>query len=123
MIDLYERIKEQSDKHNISSKELALLLDLKKSPLTDWKNQKSKPTLEQVIKMCEIFAVSSDYLLFGKSVTLSTEENKILECFHKMTPCDQEDFLMVAEMKAHKRKRRPTTSSHLENGNQTSETA
>ncbi len=124
MTEICDRIKEQSNKIGISSKELAELLGLKKSPLTDWKNKKSKPTLEQIIKMCEIFAVSSDYLLFGKNTFLSGTEAKLLEFFYEMSQCDQEDLLMIAEMKANKEKRQNhVTSSPSENDNISFETA
>lgn len=124
MTEICDRIKEQSNRIGISSKELANLLGLKKSPLTDWKNQKSKPTLEQVIKMCEIFAVSSDYLLFGKNTYLSDMEIELLNYFYKMSPYEQKDLLMIAEMKANKEKRQDDAKSLLSgNDNITSEIA
>ena len=70
MSSLYDRIIEQTKRLNMTGKELGQQLGLKKTPLTDWKNQKSCPTLEQVVMMCEIFAVSADYLIFGKSLML-----------------------------------------------------
>ena len=48
MPDLYGRILEQTERLGITGKELGELLGLKKSPLTDWKNHKSNPTLEQL---------------------------------------------------------------------------
>lgn len=123
MSTIYDRIIEQANKHNISRKELAQLLNLKKSPLTDWKNQKSKPTLDQIKKMCEIFATSSDYLLFGKNASLSENETKIIEYYRKMNPDDKKELLIIAKVKADKTKGQPTMSFHLENDNQTSETA
>ena len=65
MTSLYSRILEQTERLGITGKQLGALLGLKKSPLTDWKNQKSSPTLEQFKKMCEIFAISPTYLLYG----------------------------------------------------------
>lgn len=66
MSDIYERILKKAEDSGLNGKELGAILGLKKSPLTDWKNKKSNPTLEQIIKLCEIFAVTSDYLIFGK---------------------------------------------------------
>ena len=100
---IYDRIIEYTKTHGISGKELAKILDLKKSPLTDWKNQKSKPTLEQIIRICENFAISSDYLLFGKNISLPQTEAKLIEYFHNMTLTDQEDLLLIAEMKYNKK--------------------
>lgn len=90
MAELYERIVEQASQHGLTGKELGKLLGLKKSPLTDWKNKKSSPTLEQIITMCEIFAVSSDYLLFGKHSSLSAEESKLINGYRKLDQFGQQ---------------------------------
>ena len=60
---MYEKIKSICDKNGITGNELGKILGLKKSPLTDWKNKKSKPTIEQLKLICEYFAISSDELL------------------------------------------------------------
>lgn len=98
MQELYERIIEQTDKLGISGKELGNLLGLKKSPLTDWKNKKSNPTLEQLTKMCEIFAMDADYMLFGKmhnstKQSLTENEKELLELFQKLPDREQIKFI------------------------------
>lgn len=81
---LYERIYNLCKERNMTGKELGEMLGLKKSPLTDWKNKKANPTVEQVIRMCEIFATSSEYILFGKeSKNLSEEEEQIIKAYRK----------------------------------------
>ena len=84
MPGLYERILEQSERLGITGKQLGELLGLKKSPLTDWKNHKSNPTLEQLAKMCEIFAISSDYLLFGSVGNLTTNQQELVDTYDKL---------------------------------------
>lgn len=84
MTGIYERIIEQSSKLGLTGKDLGILLGLKKSPLTDWKNKKSCPTLEQVALMCDIFAVSADYLIFGKLSSLSIDETALLKKYQKL---------------------------------------
>lgn len=84
MTALYDRIAEKAEHLGISGKELGNKLGLKKSPLTDWKNNKSKPTLEQIVLLCDIFATSSDYLLFGKSSYLSENEIELLNTYAKL---------------------------------------
>lgn len=78
---IYDRIYEQCKLHNIKGKELGELLGLKKTPMTDWKNNQAKPTVEQIAKMCEIFAVSADYLIFGKEVDLTPTEQQLLDAY------------------------------------------
>lgn len=96
MPNIYERILSQTMRLNISGKELGALLGLKKSPLTDWKNAKSSPTLNQVVQMCDIFAVSADYLLTGKDwkPTLPPDDSALLELFHELPPDKQAQFLI-----------------------------
>lgn len=64
-MDMVERIMVLSKKQGISGAKLGELLGLQKSPLTDWKNNKARPTVNQLVKLCEIFATTSDYILFG----------------------------------------------------------
>lgn len=84
---MYLRIKELCENNKISGKELGQMLGLKKSPLTDWKNGKANPTIEQVKKMCEIFATSSEYIIFGKEgETLNEEERRVIQAYRKADP-------------------------------------
>ena len=84
MSELYERIVAQTERLNITGKELGHLLGLKKSPLTDWKNHKSSPTLEQLTKMCDIFAISADYLLYGTINHLSADQQELVDTYSKL---------------------------------------
>ena len=65
-MQIANRIRELCEKNNITGVELGRLLNLRKSPLTDWKNGKANPTLEHVLIICENFAVSPNYLLTGQ---------------------------------------------------------
>lgn len=84
MSDIYNRILEESEKLGINGTQLGNMLGLKKSPMTDWKNKKSNPTLEQLIKMCEIFATSADYLLFGYENNLTASQLELLRTYNSL---------------------------------------
>ena len=88
MTNMIRRIKNITEKHGVNGIQLGKILGLKKSPLTDWKNKKAKPTLEQIIKICEYCAVSSDYLLFGKEAAgqtcLSDDEEELLNNYKSL---------------------------------------
>ena len=100
MSTLYERIFICSTQLGITGNKLGELLGLKKSPLTDWKNGKSKPTLDQLEKMCDIFATSADYLLFGHEIRKSTEtENKFYNLFDMLSDADQEEIAEIMNLK------------------------
>lgn len=88
---MYDRIKMLCDEKGINGKELGVLLGLKKSPLTDWKNGKAKPTIEQVKIMCEIFATSSEYIIFGKvTAELTKEEVLLIKAYRSAEPAIQQ---------------------------------
>lgn len=100
MDDMYARISAECAKIGITGNEFGKKLNLKKSPLTDWKNKKSKPTLEQIIKMCEIFATSADYLLFGiMGNILNASETQMLLKYRNLTENDQEEILAIMDLK------------------------
>lgn len=82
MKQIIEKIETLTKENNKTGKELGILLGLKKSPLTDWKNGKAKPTLEQIIKVCDIFGTSADYLLNTNKI-LTTDEQQLLEGYRK----------------------------------------
>ena len=84
-MQIYNRIKTLMDKNNVKGSKIAELLNLKKSPMTDWKNGQSKPTLEQVIILCEYFAVTLDYLVLGKE----QEKNELTESYKKLSKRDK----------------------------------
>lgn len=86
----------------MSGTDLGKILNLKKSPLTDWKNKKSKPTLEQIVQICEYFDVSSDFLLFGKQENyknkpsnppLNDSDIELLNLYHSIPRQEQAIFL------------------------------
>lgn len=100
MDEMYARISAECAKISITGNEFGKKLNLKKSPLTDWKNKKSRPTLEQVIKMCEIFAISADYLLFGiVGNILNASETQMLSKYRNLTEDDREEILAIINLK------------------------
>lgn len=113
---MYERIVLLCEEKKINGKQLGELLDLKKSPLTDWKNGKAKPTVEQIRKLCEIFAVSADYLIFGKTNDLTENEKELLQLFKQLPDREQIKFIGRLEDAANAYTRNTETSSNSKVG-------
>ena len=71
------------------------------------------PKADTLYKIAQYFNVTMEYLLTGAepadtdctSATLSPEEYHLTECFRQMSETDQEDLLLIAEMKAAKKNR------------------
>lgn len=100
--EIYNRIIQKAQEKGLNGNEIGKQLGLKKSPLTDWKNGHSIPTTEQIIKLCEIFAVSADYLLFGTACPLPDAENILVSNFQKLSVEDQQEILNQIEYKLYK---------------------
>jgi len=61
-----ERIKEIRKEKGLKQSELAKLLDTTQKTISDYENGISNPDLERLIKIADIFNVSTDYLLGRK---------------------------------------------------------
>lgn len=114
---MYNRILKLCEENNINGKKLGELLGLKKSPLTDWKNGKAKPTIEQITRMCEIFAISADYILFGKEYNeLSTDEIELLRNYKLLPDIEKGRVLEYTESRAEPYKSSSEKSSESRTG-------
>ena len=60
-----ERIYNLRKQHNMSQGELADELDVSRQTISKWENGSSIPETDKIIRLCEIFSVSSDYILRG----------------------------------------------------------
>lgn len=111
-MELYERINELCQKNGITGIKLGELLGLKKSPLTDWKNGKAKPTIEQIIRMCEIFATTTEYIILGKqTIELNEKERERLEAYQRADVGTQKSVRKLLDIPENKSK-----SSESQNG-------
>lgn len=115
MHEICNRIIQKTQENGLSGNEIGKLLGLKKSPLTDWKNGKSFPTTEQIVRLCEIFAVSADYLLFGTVHCLSNDENILITNFQKLSDTDKQEILNIIEYKIYKSEEKEILSHSKEN--------
>ena len=56
-------IKELRINLNMTQKQLAQALDVSFQAISEWENNKSRPEYENLVKMAQLFDVSTDYLL------------------------------------------------------------
>ena len=115
MHEIYDRIIQKSQEIGLNGNDIGKLLGLTKSPLTDWKNGHSVPTTKQIIKLCEIFAVSADYLLFGTTNGLSAKENELITNYQKLSDADKQEILNILEYKIYKSKEEEISSHSNQN--------
>ena len=61
--ELYEKIKTLRNQIGISQSDLARRLGVTKSAVNSWESGTNSPSLTYIIKLSQIFSVSTDYLL------------------------------------------------------------
>ena len=58
-----ERIRELRKERNMSQKQLAKVLGVDFRTVSFWETERYEPNISQIIKLCKLFEVESDYLL------------------------------------------------------------
>ena len=60
---LSESIKALRQAHNWTQVDLAKKLNVSKQSVSNWENDNIQPSIEQLVKIADVFSVSTDYLL------------------------------------------------------------
>lgn len=60
---LSARIKELRTAHRLTQVEFAKLLSVSKQAVSNWENDNIQPSIEMLVKIANVFSVSTDYLL------------------------------------------------------------
>lgn len=58
-----QRIKDALGECQYSQKQIAAILDISESNITNWKNGDNLPSLDVLYKLCLLLNISADYLL------------------------------------------------------------
>lgn len=84
-MDIGFRIKELRKKRGLNQPELGKIVNLTGSTISAIEIGKNNPTPDAIIRLCNFFEVSADYLLTGKEGTseINEEEREVLEIMRK----------------------------------------
>lgn len=93
-----DKLKQLRASKNMKQKELADLLFLKQSSVSDYENNKSIPSGDIIHKLTKIFNVSSDYLLDIDSPNKTKLDKTIEETFEELKQEDTLLFLKDADI-------------------------
>ena len=63
MVTFGKRLRELRTERKLSQQELAKIIGTNNSSICDWERGRSEPSLEALVKLCQFFDVSSDYLI------------------------------------------------------------
>lgn len=82
MKQLAQQIKNLRTAKNLSQDELAEKLYISRQAVSKWENGEATPDIDKLVQLAEIFGVSLDYLVLGKSrrrkLWWNNEENECL---------------------------------------------
>ena len=105
-MSLGERIKILQEEKRISNKEIADLLHVAKNTVSGYVNDKSEMTFEALVKVADLFGVSTDYLLGRTDVPeiplrLSESERRMILDLRTLNPDQKavaaQNILFMAE--------------------------
>ena len=69
MTSIGERIYDLRNRNNMSQGNLADKLDVSRQTISKWENNMCLPEAEKLLQLSEIFGVSTDYILKGRTIT------------------------------------------------------
>ncbi len=61
-----KRVKELRKENNLTQKQLAQILQVDFRTISFWETERFEPNIEQIIRICDFFKISADYLI-GRS--------------------------------------------------------
>ena len=112
MIDISEKIKELRIEKNLKQKDVAKALNIATNTLSQFENNKGRPSLEVLTGIADFFEVSIDYLVgreddFGNVVVagqtsdqLTQKEKRLLQAFSSLPELEQNKLISDAEFYA-----------------------
>lgn len=119
-----QRIKERRKELHITQTQIQEQTSVTSGNLSCIENGKYLPSAIALIELSRVLNCSVDWILTGeskitknvKTLDILDSDQELLQYFHEMSAEDQEELLLIAQMKANKGKReRDARSSHSEN--------
>lgn len=127
-----QRIKQRRKELHITQTEVQATCGISSGNLSGIETGRYLPSAIALVELAKILQCSVDWILTGKSLIsnnfdfkdLNESERQLLNYFSLMSDIDKEDLLMIARMKANKRKvPEAAISSHSESSITITETA
>ncbi len=94
---LADKIINERKKNGWSQEELAEMLEVSRQSVSKWESAQSVPDLQKVLKMAEVFGVSTDYLLKDEiepeNLTTATERTDSFSSLRKVTMEEANEYI------------------------------
>ena len=82
---LADKIIEMRKKNGWSQEELADQLEVSRQSVSKWESAQSVPDMNKILRLSELFGVSTDYLLIGKSIDKELTRTQLLSVISQLT--------------------------------------
>ena len=95
-----EQLTKLRKRNNITQIELANLMNVKQYVISSWETGRSEPNISQIIKLSDVFKISTDYLLDRHIIITNSENeyNKVIENINKDIKDDfTKDLIKILE--------------------------
>ncbi len=111
------RIKHFRKLMNLSQRDLAEIMHVSQSSITQWELETRTPDIEKIIQLCNVFGVTADMLIGNEtnenSTRLLTDAAPIIELAHELDPESLEHWLSFGKYLASQNKTNATTQTTL----------
>ena len=97
MKGVYERIKEYRIQLNLTQEYVAKYLGINRATVTQMENGKRKVSADELSKLCVLFGVSADSLLYGEEI--SEPANVFARSFERLNERDQAEIMNLIRFK------------------------
>ena len=74
MTKVYKNIKKLRTQHGLTQEDVAKKLFVTRQTVSSWESGRTQPDIETLMKLSELFSVSAEELIYGKSKLMSEEE-------------------------------------------------
>lgn len=96
-----ERIFDMIDKKGLKSADLARLLNIKQSVLSNWRKRNTNPPIEYALAICEFLEISIEELITGiPGENLNTEEQELVDAYRRAGVNERRAILTNAKILA-----------------------
>jgi transcriptional regulator with XRE-family HTH domain len=86
-----EQLTKLRKRNNITQIELANLMNVKQYVISSWETGRSEPNISQIIKLSDIFKISTDYLL-DRHIIITSSENEFNMVIENINKDIKDDF-------------------------------
>lgn len=81
----------------ISQTDIAEVLKINKSVVSNWKRRDCDPPAESITKICEYYSIDINYIMTGLSNTeLQQDEQKLIELYRASSEQDKNTIIKIA---------------------------